>query len=288
MTRRAWTGTERKFLRENYISLGSRECADRLNRTIAAVRMFALKNGFARSNVTLRPTPQIDAFIRRAYANGRGHPQQAARTLGVSVQWVARRAGELGITHKRDCRPYTDAEARFVEEHAHLSRGTISAKMRERGWRRTANSIQKFIAYGRIQNDNYITPESLSLCLGVVSGTIRAWAREGFLIGAHRGNGSDADSGSRIFSLEEVAAFIVRHPSKVDLRKVDGPWLIDLIARHGAAGLVEAKTKSARIIAIKEANPERTASEIAAMVDSTPGAVSVVLSKARTQSSLAA
>lgn len=282
MARRAWTGTERKLVRDHYVSEGAPWCAERLNRTTNAVRMFALKQGFTRPDTSKKSSPQIDAFLRRAYEAGRGGPAQAARTLGVSVQWVARRGAELGLAiKKRDCRPYTEAEAKFVEEHAHLNRATISKKMREKGWRRTAASIQSFIEYGRIQSDGYITPEALALGLGVSSNAIRTWRRNGDLIGQARGRGSDENAGTHVYKIEEVACFIVRNRGKIDLRKVDGPWFIDILAKYGALALTETRDMSGRIVALKADNPFRTNAEIAEIVGSNRQSVAVQISKAR-------
>lgn len=282
MARRAWTGTERKLVRDHYVSEGAAWCAERLKRTPAAVRMFALKQGFARRDMSVKSSPQIDAFIRRAYETGRGGPAKAAKTLGLSLQWVSRRGNELGLTTaKRDCRPYTEAEAKFVEDHAHLNRATIAAKMRAKGWRRTAVSIQKFIQYGRVQNDRYITPEALALGLGVATSAIRNWRRTGDLISETRGQGSDEAAGSHVFRVEDVAVFIVRNRGKIDLRKVDAPWFIDIIAKHGALALTETRDMSDRIVALKADNPFRTNAEIAEIVGSNRQSVAVQISKAR-------
>ena len=285
MSKQPWKGTEKVFVRENYRLHGAVWCAERLGRTEMSVRMFALKNGFADSEKTQRAqsSPQADDLIRRIYETERvRRATKAAKALGRTPQWVCRRAAELGLTGRfSDPRPYSKEEAAFVETNAHLSRAYIAAKMRKRGWRRTAASIQKFISYHRLQDNGcFHSAESLSLCLGVGTNAIWRWALNGLLIGERR-DAPEAASNRLVFDEAEVARFIVQHPHRIDMRKVDGPWLIDLLARLGAASLVEGRSKSERIVALKQANPDLSPAQLAAVFDTTADSVSVILSRAK-------
>ena len=282
--RRAWSGTERVLVRDNYVSKGAAWCAKRLNRTPGAVRMFALKNGFSLSaaDIAKPSSPLIDAQIKRAYTEGRGSATRLAKATGHSLGWISRRAGELGLSMRPSrCSLYTGEEAEFVEAHAHLSRHRIAALMRERGWSRTACSIQKFIDHHRVaDNGDFIGSTGLALCLGVSDGTIRSWARTGELIG-HARDGTDERGSWRFYALTDVARFVVQHPHRIDLRKVDGPWLIDLIARYGSLGLIDNRDQGRRIVALHEVGKSNV--EIATILETSVNAVSVTLSKHRTK-----
>jgi hypothetical protein len=281
-----WTTTERKLVEENYVSKGGRWCAEQLGRSPRAIRACARKSGIARKAEDYRHTSraEIDAVIQRAYETGKiGAAQQAARAIGRSPDWVSHRASELGLSLRPDRAPWTEEEAQFVEANRHYSRQHIATLMRRRGWKRSPASIQQLINRQSLcgPSETHMSASALQACIGAYRGKIAKWIAEGRLTAERKPLSGNALADPYIISEVEVARFIVNNPGEVNLRKADGPWLIDLIARHGAAGLVEAKDKGSRIVAIKHAFPERTAAEIAAMVDSTPAAVSVTLSKAK-------
>lgn len=283
--RRAWSGLERVLVRDHYVSKGSAWCAAKLERTPTAVRMFAIKNGFALSaaDIAKPSTPLMDAQIRRAYIEGRGAASQLAKTTGYGLGWITRRAGELGLSMRpARCAPYTSEEADFVEAHVHLSRQRIASLMRQRGWKRTAASVQRFISHHRIaESGDFIGVTGLSLCLGVDERTVRAWAKSGELIG-HSRNGPDERGTGRFYALTEVARFVVQHPHRIDLRKVEGPWLIDLLARYGSLGLIEDRSQGRRIQSLHEMGKSNR--EIALILETKPTVVASTLSQLRAQS----
>ena len=122
-----------------------------------------------------------------------------------------------------------------------------------------------------------------ALCLGVHVTTTTKWIKSGLLIAQRRGwNRTEIQHGDGyLIEDAELARFIVQNAGLIDMRKVDGPWLIDLLARLGSRGLADARDKGQRIVALKMADPDRSNTEIAAMVDSTPASVGVILARHR-------
>jgi hypothetical protein len=280
--RRPWKGTDLKLVKENYASKGPTWCGKQIGRTKKAVQSVAQKNGWTASAVDLLnpSTPLIDAQIKAAYTKGYGAIGPLAKRIGKTRSWVSRRGQELGLTLKpAPWMPYTPEETEFVEKHAHLSRQRISALMRKHGWSRTAASIQKFLIYHRlVDNGDHLTPQSLAVCLGVDIKVVRRWAVSGELVGDFR-NGVDEFGAWRVFALADVAKFIVRHSHRVDLRKADGPWLIDLLARYGSLGLIEEKDQWRRILALHELGKSNR--EIAEILETKPNIVASTLSQRR-------
>lgn len=283
--RRPWTGKERVLVRDNYRSKGAIWCAQQLNRTQASVQIFAARHGFNRpASDLIQPSEFLDARIRSAYAEGRGAALRLARSAGISLGWITRRAGELGLSMRPGhSTPYSREEAEFVEAHTHLSRHRISTMMRERGWKRTAASIECFIKYhGVADNGDFLSPNGLAMCLGVQRKTIWRWTEAGELP-AHLRDGKDESGAWRTYALTDVARFIVQHPHRIDLRKVDGPWLIDLLARYGSLGLVDEQGQWRRILALHKLG--KSNQEIATILDTKPNIVASTLSQRRDRAS---
>ncbi len=282
-----WTAPQRALIVEHYRTKGGPWCSAQTGRTLSAVHRFARSIGAAlpKQAVEHPSNPEMDRIIRRAYESGRnGAVVDCAKALGKSKAWVFRRGAELGLTtRRRDYTPWSPEEEAIVEEHAHCTRLHISKLLRKRGYRRSARAVQDLISRRGLSGaqDRFLTPPAIAAGFGVDPSTVLKWIRAGDLKTSVKERDQTGQTHKYLVEDIDLASMVVRHPTMFNLAKADAAWLIDLIARHGAAGLVEAKDKGSRIVAIKQAFPERTAAEIAAMVDSTPAAVSVTLSKAK-------
>ncbi|MCJ2009766.1 hypothetical protein [Methylobacterium sp. J-092] len=289
MKRRAWTLKEDAYLHQNYKARGAKRCAADLGRTVGGTMSKAAKLGLQVSQASLivRFTPQMDDVIRRAYQNHTpGSVIRAAKALTLTPQQISRRAGTLGLRARPSAATaWLACEITYIEENKHKSRARMSREMRKRGWSRTPAAIQKQICAQGFSgpSDEHMSLMRLGYCLGIAGSVITRWIVKGLLVAERAGwNRGPAQGGDAYRVAEaEIARFIVQNAGLIDMRKVDGPWLIDLLARLGSRGLTEARDKGQRIVALKLADPDRSNTEIAAMVDSTPASVGVILARHR-------
>jgi hypothetical protein len=275
----AWTDAEDALLKANY-HRGSRWCCDRLpGRTQSAVKKRAAVIGAARpiADVHHEWTPLLDAQIRRAYQEGFGAPAALAQSTGIPRNCLSRRAAALGLGARPV--PFTDDEAEFVERHLHLSRNQISKLMAKRGWRRSKEAIQRFLhARGLGGIGDYLSIPMLAACLGMSEFSIRGSIARGELLVER----SEGEEGRIVIAQPEVARWIIRHPHRIDLRRAEGPWLIDLLARYGSLGLIDERDQWRRILALHELG--KSNGEIAAILETKANIVASTLSQRRSKS----
>lgn len=284
---RFWRMEWKRLVRANYAEKGAAWCARQIGcKNRIQVRRWANQNGLyvqPGHYAAVRPTARHDALIRDAYAKDRnsGAIRQAARTLGVSLAWVKKRAQALGCAVPAG-KPLTQAEAAVLLRHPDLPAHALTQILGEHGFRRSAASVSRFLArHGRKADDGLLTSVQIADGFGVSPTIVGSWVRKGLLAPTYRK--ADGIVGTYHFREEEVARFVVLNPAIIERNrtKVDLIWLIDLIARLGSVGLIDAKDKGARIVALKQMHPEKSNAEIAAMLDSTPNAVAVNLWRAR-------
>jgi hypothetical protein len=102
----AWTVDEEQFLRENYLTLGAKACAERLGRTVAAVHGKIRKTGGGRPSIGPKvewSTEELD-FLRENYqALSWG---ELSEQLGRTEQAIQVRASMLGMQRYVDPAPF--------------------------------------------------------------------------------------------------------------------------------------------------------------------------------------
>jgi hypothetical protein len=119
---------------------------------------------------------------------------------------------------------WTEEELRYLEAHYH--RLHISTIARHIGRTTTAVALKAKRMGVRKYGEGY-TAASLSLALGVDSHLVTRWIEEGALNATRRN--TDRERDAWFISDSDIREFIVRHPTEIDIRKVDGLWLIDLL-----------------------------------------------------------
>jgi hypothetical protein len=271
-----WTPAEDAVIRDNW-RRGARWCQDRLpSRTKAAIYRRAGILGVVNPPERFQSSPLIDAQLRRAYEQGRGGLAQLSRRIGVPGNTLSRHAASLGLSH-RPVR-FSEEEGLFIEAHLHLSRPRISALMKKRGWPRTSDAVKRYIATRGLGGiGDYLSVQGLSGCLGLAEHTVRGCIARGELL-AERAKGED---GRIVISPSEIARFIVAHPHRIDMRKVEGPWLIDILAQYGSLGLVEHGSQWRRVLALHELGKSNR--EIAAILEIKANVVAVILCRLRSE-----
>lgn len=101
------------------------------------------KRGKARKWV---PTPEIDAVIRRLYAERVGRNRYIAhlKTFAQKIGWpdwaVKKRGRELGLARTKES-PWSDEEVELLHRYAWMSDERIRLKLKAAGFTRTATAI---------------------------------------------------------------------------------------------------------------------------------------------------
>lgn len=288
----AWKCTDIAFLREHYATKGAAWCAERLpGRTVVSINSRARKAGLAQSRMAqaIRSTPQIDAVITRGYQGNRPHGfvGALAKSIERPTWWVSGRAADLGLIAPPSATRWTQDEKDFVEARPLTSAGTLAKMMRKRGWKRAPSAIAWMRSHGIIARDDpaIFTAADLARAMGVDTSIVTKWVKAGWLHATPRGtNRTDAQGGDTyIIHERDVARFVVEHVGRVNLAKIEPnkAWFVDLMARCAASTPDGIRDKGKRIAALAEQRPDLTRTQIAEMTDSTPSAVSVVLSRVR-------
>lgn len=239
----AFRPDEDAFITEHYRKRGSRFCAEHLpGRTAVSVTSRAKRIGAARPFEDLkRPTNDIiDAAIRRAYTGERpvGFVSRCAKSVGRTRTWVAKRALELGLIQSRDHRAWSEEEIEYAARYPLVSPVDLSKRMRRRGWERTPSAIVHQRTVGRISSDEggFFTAAGLAEVMGVRTGKVTAWIKDGLLKASRRGSArTDAQNGDGyVIHERDVAAFILRYPAHISLTRIEPNkfWFLDLLARY--------------------------------------------------------
>jgi len=194
-------------------------------------------------------TPLMSEQIRRVYETrtGGGEVKDLARRLAMPYWKVRRHAQEQGWLAKA-CKEsnWTEVELNILERSAHRSMDTIQRRLARAGFKRTVSAIA--LKRKRLKLAKNLPGHSaagLALCFGVTDATVADWIEKGLLRADRRGA---ARHGAPFFIRDAwVRDFILTYPQRVDLRKVDKFWFIDLLASPrgsaawGPAGTAESE-----------------------------------------------
>lgn len=237
MARRIWKSTEVAWLRANYQKLGAKACAEHFGGTTdEAVIKTARRYGIAQRAADLhRPSSEwVDAVIRQCHASGSQAPWlDASGKIGRPARWVRYRAAQLGLHVQR---PWTKGETDFVLKRLHWPAHRIASEMRANGWRRTQHAVEHFLKREGLNraDGGHLSGDAAARCLGVSYGAVNNWIRSGLLIAERRDPESSSDRAITIAE-EDLAAFILLHPERVNLTKIEvaqtKAWFLDLISR---------------------------------------------------------
>lgn len=160
----------------------------------------------------------------------KGRSQEIAQRLGVPRWAVVRRAVALGLSRPKD-RPRTSQEERCLEANYHR----VGAKTLARRLGRTRTAVKlKAKRLGFRKYDEGYTARSLAEGLGVDPHWVLARIRSGRLRATPRRTERTAQQGgdSWLITDEGFIDFLREYPYEIDLRKVDGLWFMDLVARY--------------------------------------------------------
>ncbi len=168
---------------------------------------------------------RAEAILRERYDS---HPQtvtELCNALKVPRYTLKRWAQTLGLARTKDERTWTEKEIQYLESNYHRLHVITMAKHLKRTTTAVALKTKRL---GIRKCDEGYTVNSLSLALGVDTHKVTRWIERGLLKAARRNTNRERD----VYYLSEVSVreFIVRYPLEIDVRRVDGLWLIDLLA----------------------------------------------------------
>lgn len=248
ISRRYWTTSEHRRLLALYPTGGPAAVKSALpGRSLRAIYQRARTAGLvAPGQPSVRQSwttsPQIDEAIRRAYQStpSDGAIDRLAMSCCRPRWWVSRQAARLGLVAPRFKEPeWSAAELELVEDMAHRPSDAIARALRRRGYRRTATAVTvKLRRLGTDRADpNHYSATALAGMMGIDAATVAGWIERGWLAADRRGTERTAAQGGDMWwvSRKAVRRFVVENTARVDLRKVDKFWFVDLLTDRSAA-----------------------------------------------------
>lgn len=244
---RPWTTRELTLLDQHYRRGGLEAARAALpHRTPGAIYQKAvLKLGIRLGRRNVRgawwtQSDQIDALLREVFERPAG--RQALTALAKRVDrprwWLSRRALALGLKAPRFADPdWSEAEIELLAQTAHLSPRVAQRKFAAAGFRRSeaAVIVKRKRERCRPSDNGYYTATQLAELLGIgCAKTITRAIRAGELRASPRGTARTSQQGGDHWWIREqdLRAYIVAHPMRIDLRKVpvaSTSWFIQLL-----------------------------------------------------------
>ena len=172
-------------------------------------------------------TDQAAARIRDAYDSKPATISLLAQGLGVPRYTVKQWASRLGVARTKEL-PWSAKDVEYLTANYHrYSLKTICRNLKRT---RTAVILKAKRLRIRKSGEGY-TVRSLCLALGEDHHKIDGWIDQGLLNAARRQTTRENDF--YYIREKEVRRFIIENPTKINVRRVDGVWLIDLLANGG-------------------------------------------------------
>ena len=181
-------------------------------------------------------TDQIDQLVREIYLNHPGAKTRPgirllAKKVGMPHWALKKRARELGLARTKEL-PWSEAELEVIARYAWMSDERIRLKLKAAGFARTATGIHLKLKRMRFKHGpGFYSANGLAQALGIDSHAVARWIKRGHLKAQPRGTARGERQNGDIYLIREkdVRQFILRHPTDIDLRKVDQLWFLDLI-----------------------------------------------------------
>lgn len=186
----------------------------------------------------------IDRELRRIYHERLGkHGSEipCLRSYGERIGWpkwaLMRRARQLGFGRTKEL-PWSDHELRVLRQWAWMNPKNIQKKLDQAGFHRTETAIhlklQRLRLKGNLQG---YSATALAQCFGVDSHCVTRWIRLRYLKATLRQTDRTTQQGGDSFFIQDhdVRAFILKHPTVFDIRKVDQLWFLDLVTEGKVA-----------------------------------------------------
>lgn len=242
--RRFWTTKEEAILHEHYSKPGGVErcVALLLGRTRGAIMQHGGHVLGLRAHLQPKDrkhyagSEHIDQAIRFVYQNNasKGAIRELAAKIDRPRWWVSKRAASLGLAVPRyKDAPWSPAETGILEENCSRHPKSIRAALKRAGFSRTETAIivKRKRLHLETKDPNVYTATDLGNLMGVDRGTVTHWI-ERFGLPARRKptDRTEAQGGDPYqITRRALRLWIGENAARVDLRKVDRFWFIDLL-----------------------------------------------------------
>ena len=186
-----------------------------------------------------KPTPAIDAAIRRLYVERVGRTRlPVVREFAKKIGWpkwaVCKRGRELGLARTKES-PWSERELEILDHWSWMTPERIQLKLKKSGFARTAAAIGLKLKRCRYKDGgDYYSAASLAECFGCDRHCVNGWIKRGYLKAKPRGTERTESQGGDTWLIlhKDVREFVTQYPLEFDLRKVDQLWFIDLLANR--------------------------------------------------------
>lgn len=190
------------------------------------------------------PTPEIDQLILDAWRTIKDPRRYVAEKTGWPEWAVQDHAINLGAVETRRIKEpvWSVAECETLENYSWLTIRSLQRKLKKQtGIWRSASAVKSQRYRLRLAQtvDGY-NPHQLSRLLGTAPSAVRTWIRLGLLPAKNRSHGAyeTTDVNYWFIPNEWVYDFVLKHPERIDLSKVDKMWFLNLLTR-GKIGLAQ-------------------------------------------------
>lgn len=241
--RRFWTVPEVNLVRESYGLQGGIDmlCKYLPHRTRGVIMQRGAKLGIRayrqpRQRNRWPHDEHIDQAIRFVYQN---NPQKAAiRALAEKLSrprwWVSKRAAALGLAVPRyKEQPWSEREMAILESYHHRSLPVIARTLKKAGFRRTetAIAVKRKRLHLSAKNPDVYTATELGGLMGVDRGTVAHWVEKFGLTATRKKTARTEKQGGDPYEIKRsiLRRWVGDNAARVDLRKVDRFWFIDLL-----------------------------------------------------------
>jgi len=181
-----------------------------------------------------------DKIIRNAYqtnAYNKGSVVKAAKSLGISMGSIHRRALALGVLGQQRQRQYRweDWQIKILQENSHKSMAAINAMIVRRGGESRAESaIYTKLKKLRIQmrqariDAGYYSAGEAARILGVNDDVVLRYINSGMLKAKVRQN---IKRDERLITDADLRELLINHAPSISFVKIDKYWLADQIRK---------------------------------------------------------
>jgi len=182
-------------------------------------------------------TPEIHQAIQKAYQGetGNGEIAALAKRVGLPRWKISKYAGRQGWYAVEKKEPdWSEDEIEILKRHARHCPEVIQRNLKKAGFDRSVNGIVLKRRRLRMTSENLggYSAHSLCLCLGVDIHFVLNAIRNGHLKASRRITNRTEKQGGDPYWIKEknIKRFIVDNVNRIDLRKVDKYWFVDLLA----------------------------------------------------------
>ena len=167
------------------------------------------------------------ALIRDEYDSKPATITRLTTRLDVPRWQVRKWAVDLGVARTKELN-WSPKDVEYLSANYH--RTAVTKIARHLGRTRVAVRLKAKRLLVRKHGEHY-TVRSLCLALGEDHHKVDAWIDRGLLPAGRRH--TERENDSYLILEKDVRRFIIAHPTEINVRRVDGVWLIDLLANGG-------------------------------------------------------